>query len=629
MARSALRSNWPTVVSGPSHRAIPALAWIWISRPSMTKPALNRSEICSARPAGSTSWLTSSISTANSSPPKRLTVSPWRTQLRSRSATSASRRSPAAWPRLSLISLKPSRSRNRIATVPSCQRARACSTRSWNRARLARPVSGSWKAWWTSSSSSFLRSLMSRLLRTSPCTLGSASRLVTVVSTTPVRPSAWTDAQLDDRGVKGPIHHLGHRRLQPVGRPVVEQAGDGRADQLVRVVAEDLEARLALVVDATVEIDDAHDVGAVLDEGGEALLVGPQLGGALDDPLIEPVSQLPVLPQGQHLPGDHEEHDAAAQATAPRCRWRCDAIRAGWSPRWRRGRRRRGAAGRGAGRRPGSRRRQSRGGTREATSSNRKPHSQPASIGSPGAVLADGREIVEPAVGDGEADQGDSDEAERDQGPSLRPAVQGDVDDQRRHHDVPDRVAEADELGGQRRGARVDHRTEDEDPADDEQAGGHQQAVEHGPKPGGPARRPLRTAAGGPCRRAERRPDSRRRRARAAEPSDAGRPRWPTRRAARCPRRGRPGRAVPTSTGPGDGTAVIATGNRRLRPRAAAGRAASDSTSLSRSEPSPLKNQTDSTTAHSPMATHSRRKPRAIGAPSHGPDSAGMPSHLK
>ena len=52
----------------------------------------------------------------NSSPPKRATMSPGRRWARSRGATARSSSSPAWWPRLSLISLKWSRSRKRIPT---------------------------------------------------------------------------------------------------------------------------------------------------------------------------------------------------------------------------------------------------------------------------------------------------------------------------------------------------------------------------------------------------------------------------------------------------------------------------------------------------------------------------------
>ena len=55
---------------------------------------------------------------ANSSPLRRATVSPSRTHPRSRCATTCSSRSPAGWPRVSLTSLKWSRSRHRTASQP-------------------------------------------------------------------------------------------------------------------------------------------------------------------------------------------------------------------------------------------------------------------------------------------------------------------------------------------------------------------------------------------------------------------------------------------------------------------------------------------------------------------------------
>ena len=65
-------------------------------------------------------------------------------------ATRRSTSSPTAWPRWSLTILKSSRSRN--STAPRSRRVRAIadSTRSRRSARLGRPVSGSWKAWWRS-----------------------------------------------------------------------------------------------------------------------------------------------------------------------------------------------------------------------------------------------------------------------------------------------------------------------------------------------------------------------------------------------------------------------------------------------------------------------------------------------
>ena len=67
-------------------------------------------------------------------------------QPRRRSATSTSSSSPAAWPRLSLIVLKSSRSRKRTAAVrrPSIASASAAATCSAKSTRFGRPVSASW-----------------------------------------------------------------------------------------------------------------------------------------------------------------------------------------------------------------------------------------------------------------------------------------------------------------------------------------------------------------------------------------------------------------------------------------------------------------------------------------------------
>ncbi len=95
-------------------------------------------------------------------------------------ASSTSSSSPAEWPRLSFRVLKLSTSRNSTAVASSGRRrrSRACSTRSRNRARLARSVSGSWKAWWESWSCSTCCSVTSRVFSTMPLTVGSPSRLV-------------------------------------------------------------------------------------------------------------------------------------------------------------------------------------------------------------------------------------------------------------------------------------------------------------------------------------------------------------------------------------------------------------------------------------------------------------------
>ena len=70
---------------------------------------------------------------ANSSPPRRAATSPARTQLRTRSATATSSRSPATWPSVSLTTLKSSRSTKRTtgsrSGVGSTSRSSTCSTK--------------------------------------------------------------------------------------------------------------------------------------------------------------------------------------------------------------------------------------------------------------------------------------------------------------------------------------------------------------------------------------------------------------------------------------------------------------------------------------------------------------------
>ena len=112
---------------------------------------------------------TCSQSTTNSSPAKRATVSPGRTCSIRRLATVFNSTSPASWPQVSLMSLKPSRSTNSKATESPCRRERcnAVTRRSRISARLGRPVSGSCVARRVRSSSARLRSVMSRMITTS------------------------------------------------------------------------------------------------------------------------------------------------------------------------------------------------------------------------------------------------------------------------------------------------------------------------------------------------------------------------------------------------------------------------------------------------------------------------------
>ncbi len=162
IARSAWRSRSSGSVWLSEVTAAPMLACITTWRPWNSNGERSDSRIRSAARRVPSSVVSSSR-IANSSPPKRAVVSSGRMTARSRSATATSSWSPASWPRLSFTVLKSSRSEKSTETAPwlrAC-RASACATRSRKRARLARPVSESWKAWCCSWSSSCFRSVMS------------------------------------------------------------------------------------------------------------------------------------------------------------------------------------------------------------------------------------------------------------------------------------------------------------------------------------------------------------------------------------------------------------------------------------------------------------------------------------
>ena len=77
-----------------------------------------------ARRAGASLPVMPCITIANSSPPRRATMSGVRRQSEKRRATTFSSSSPTTWPALSLITLKRSRSRN--STAKHCDGSRAC-----------------------------------------------------------------------------------------------------------------------------------------------------------------------------------------------------------------------------------------------------------------------------------------------------------------------------------------------------------------------------------------------------------------------------------------------------------------------------------------------------------------------
>ena len=240
-----------------------------------------------------------SIRIANSSPPSRATVSAARAQQRNRSAAEISSRSPSAWPRLSFTRLKSSRSRKStvIGWACRCARASAWLTRSRNSARLARPVSGSWNAWWVSCSSSRFRSLTSRVLSTMPSDRGVAGEVGR--QDLGVQPGAvgLAEAPLDRTGdARGP-HRVLEERRGPVAVVGVEQGHQRTAHHLGGVVAEHPVGRGAHEAHRPVGAGHDDDVGRVLDQRAEPGLVLPHRG----------LGQQPdVLPHGEELPRHHQ-----------------------------------------------------------------------------------------------------------------------------------------------------------------------------------------------------------------------------------------------------------------------------------------------------------------------------------
>ena len=152
MAVSALRSSDSAVARrGPGTvTAIPMLALIACSKPSISTGSTNVSSKWSANTHASEESRMSAQMMTNSSPPKRATLSDLRHELESRLATSRSTWSPTWWPKRSFTTLNRSRSRkNRASERPvRWLMARLCSRRSSSSARFNRPVSGSYMAWY-------------------------------------------------------------------------------------------------------------------------------------------------------------------------------------------------------------------------------------------------------------------------------------------------------------------------------------------------------------------------------------------------------------------------------------------------------------------------------------------------
>jgi hypothetical protein len=161
MAASAFSTSDSGRARPPDASAMPTLM---VTNTSASPSANGAVATCATRSAIASACASSAMPSqrmVNSSPPKRATVSPGRMTSWSRLPSATSSRSPALWPRESLMNLNRSRSRNSTATEERLRwvRASASPIRSRKNTRFGRPVSASWAAWWASWAWAWMRSM--------------------------------------------------------------------------------------------------------------------------------------------------------------------------------------------------------------------------------------------------------------------------------------------------------------------------------------------------------------------------------------------------------------------------------------------------------------------------------------
>ena len=192
---------------------------------------------------------------------------------------------------------------------PCCSRrarATACRTRSTNRARLASPVTGSWKAWWVSCSSKALRSVTSRPLRTMPRTCSSSSRFVARISNSRVLPSRCRSRHSVDCASS---RAAGEQPLDALEVGGVHQLREAAPDHVLGPVAEHALDRRALVDDVRARVEHGDEVGRVLDERGEAGLAPAAVDLLGQDPLALRRALLLAHEAGDAGDDEREQHD--------------------------------------------------------------------------------------------------------------------------------------------------------------------------------------------------------------------------------------------------------------------------------------------------------------------------------
>ena len=227
----AMSARWISVstpVPCAGWQAMPMLASTSSVRPSIENGSRRPASSWRATTLASPGRRRAGSSTPNSSPPRRATVSRSPSDCSSRCATSSSRRSPAWWPSVSLISLKWSRSISITAEATSARRPAviACSMRSRKSVRLGSPVSASCSDW---------------------CSFAIAAR-----------PPRWTARNGSSSSSSAGSENSAASTT--IGREAEQQAGGrGLEEQVVGEVAPEVD-------DALRERDDGRDQRAVDDE---------------------------------------------------------------------------------------------------------------------------------------------------------------------------------------------------------------------------------------------------------------------------------------------------------------------------------------------------------------------------
>ena len=202
-----------------------------------------------------------------------------------RCATATRNSSPTAWPRLSLMSLKRSKSRNirpKGLPVPARACSSAWSSCCWKRCRLGSPVRLSWKARWCRPASALRRAVTSCTCRIRHGRVGVGLGEQAAVHGRPEFGIAWRwrSRQLGGEGDVSPAScSTCHLRAQRAAVAVVDEVTDRLRLRSPRssAQAEQLAQRRVGLQDAAVEAHQRHADRGMREGAVEALFARLQL----------------------------------------------------------------------------------------------------------------------------------------------------------------------------------------------------------------------------------------------------------------------------------------------------------------------------------------------------------------